>query len=94
MPPVEVTTALASPATTKVPIQTIFDWSAMATFLVKTMECLLTGKDSPVREASWVLRFLCSIILASAGILSPSSINKTSPGTTSEASTSTKSPLL
>ena len=55
---------------------------------------LFTGFDSPVKEKSLVCRFISSITLKSAGIPSPSSINTISPGTSSEAFTSTNFPSL
>ncbi len=54
---------------------------------------LETGSDSPVSEASIVLKFFDWMILPSAGILSPSSSIKTSPGTSWGVSTVISFPL-
>ena len=92
--PVAVTITLAYPPTTNVPHQTIFFRSARRVSVVNESKFLLTGSDSPVSEASIVLKFFDWMILASAATLSPSSSTNTSPGTTWEESTVFSFPSL
>mmetsp|Transcript_19943 Transcript_19943/g.75338 ORF Transcript_19943/g.75338 Transcript_19943/m.75338 type:complete len:372 (-) Transcript_19943:78-1193(-) len=97
--PVAVTTARAFPAVTSVPMNTMFEHSAMATFspdFVSTSirsAFFVHGFDSPVRLDSSVMSPLLEITRASAATRSPETSSKMSPGTTSLASTLMTTPL-
>ena len=94
--PVAVTTAAARPEVTRALANTIFTRSPTGT------ECpslsrrrsarFSTFKDSPVRELSFTVRPYTSKSLPSAGIRSPVSRSRISPGTTSAEGTATARP--
>jgi len=54
-------------------MKTMFFFSAKATSSGRRSPPFLTGRDSPVREASMTSRAVSSSILPSAGTLSPAS---------------------
>ncbi|OPX64499.1 MAG: hypothetical protein A4E30_00518 [Methanomassiliicoccales archaeon PtaB.Bin215] len=91
--PVEVTTALPRPWSTVQPENTMLSRSESSVSEGSTsMAFLLTGSDSPVREASLVLRLAASRSLASAEMRSPVESMITSPGTSSRDGTLFSSP--
>ena len=92
--PVCVTIALPRPNVTSVPEKTMFFISAICIFSSKVVNILVTGVDSPVKDASCVCNLTISINLASAGTFEPSSNTITSPGTKSFESISCSSPSL
>ena len=57
-----------------------------------TSGCFSTGTDSPVIEDSCMLMLWASVILMSAGTMSPTSSSTRSPGTTSSTLTIIDSP--
>ena len=85
--PVWVTTAVARPYVTVVPICSMFFRSATATSPASVSVCLSTGMDSPVKSDSFTARLEAFNRRASAGTLSPASIARMSPGTISSAGT-------
>ena len=98
--PVAVTTATPRPPVTREPENTMFTRSASGTssagpplstaprpfrrVFPKTVSCLSTFSDSPVRELSLTCRPYTSIRRASAATKSPASSSRISPGTTWE----------
>lgn len=78
-----MTIALPNHFATLVPINTMFDCSAIGVLSGKVSLYLLTGLDSPVKAKSLVPNHLDSITLASAATDLPSSKSIRSPGTKS-----------
>jgi len=93
--PVANTMALADPCVTTVPMNTVLTCSIFGRNLPRSVIAFfVTGNDSPVRMASSISSLLSSIILASAGILSPACSINISPGTTCLAGISLCCPFL
>ncbi len=86
--PVAVTTARACPYVAAVPLKTMLVRSPSGTSRSMASVSLVTGRLSPVSAASAVCRAAEETNRASAGIVSPSSMTMTSPGTSAPASMS------
>ena len=86
--PILTTTALPLPFVMMVPENSIFFCSATSLSEGSFSWVFFTGRLSPVRIDSWTSSCTASIILASAGTLSPSLAIRISPGTTSAESIS------
>lgn len=86
--PVATTTPIAFPVATVVPIKHILVRSPSSVSLGIACLCFLFGLDSPVSEKSLVCKLCSSIILMSAGMVSPSCMIRISQGTISSASIS------
>ncbi len=89
--PVAMTTVFPLPSVTVVPAKTMLFISATWISFSMIFVCFSTGSDSPVRDASLTCSRNSSIILPSAGTLSPDSSITMSPGTTSLAKISLSS---
>lgn len=83
--PVATTIPFPFPVDVIVPVNTIFSLSASIVFCGNIFVCLLTVLLSPVNMDSSTVRFIVSINLISALILSHDSKNTISPGTKSDA---------
>src|SRR5207245_998109 len=89
---VSTTTAFPRPPSTVVPMNTRFFRSPRNVSRGNASVALLTGSDSPVREASFTRRLAASRRRASAGTRSPAARTITSPGTSSREGTATTPP--
>ena len=85
--PVAVTIARPRPAATAVPLKTMLRWSPMPTSASSGALSLETAVLSPVSADSATRSAIDSSTRPSAGMVSPSSISRMSPGTTSAVGT-------